>query len=76
MRNQLRAIFNDLFRRKEKITPAKIKRIFQGNTASLSLLSGFTLYMADSRSDSERNLRKSTWWCTIMYARNSPFFDR
>ena len=60
IRNQLRAIFNDLFRKKEKITPAKIKRLFHGDTASLSLLSGFMLYMADSRSDSERALRKST----------------
>lgn len=60
IRNQLRAIFNDLFRRKEKITPAKIKRLFQGESANLTLLSGFTLYLTDSRTDSERSLTESS----------------
>ena len=60
MRNQLRAIFNDLFRHKEKITPAKIKRIYQGGTVNLTLLSAFSLYLKESASDPERNLTKST----------------
>lgn len=60
MRNQLRAIFNDMFRKKEKITPAKIKRAYQGQTVNITLLSAFDMYLADSRNDHERNLTESS----------------
>ena len=56
IRNQLRAIFNDLFRRKEKISAARIKRIYQGETAPLTLLSVFAMYLTDSAQDTDRNL--------------------
>lgn len=60
MRNQLRAIFNDLFRKREKISPAKIKRIYLGQGENLTLLQAFALYLTDSASDPERNLDKGT----------------
>lgn len=60
IRNQLRAIFNDLFRKKETITAAKIKRIFSGQTGSVSLLSAFDLYLKDCRTDPERKLDPAT----------------
>ncbi|GAB3550445.1 phage integrase SAM-like domain-containing protein [Spirosoma fluminis] len=60
IRNQLRAIFNDLFRKKEPITAAKIKRIYLGSAGSVSLLAAFDLYLKDCRSDPERNLTKET----------------
>ncbi|GAB3803103.1 hypothetical protein GCM10028819_32470 [Spirosoma humi] len=60
MRDQLRAIFNDLFRRKEKITAAKIRRIFLSGSECVSLLSAFEMYLIDSAHDPERNLKKSS----------------
>lgn len=60
MRNQLRAVFNDLFRKKEKITANKIKRAFLGNSNMVTLLGAFSLYLKDSQSDPERKLRGST----------------
>lgn len=60
MRNQLRAIFNDLFRKKEKITPAKIKRLYHGGNTNVTLISTFDLYMRDSRMDTERNLAEAS----------------
>ncbi|QIP14772.1 hypothetical protein G8759_20185 [Spirosoma aureum] len=60
MRNQLRAIFNDLFRKRETITAAKIKRIYLGQGGSVSLLSAFDFYLKECRSDSERNLDPET----------------
>lgn len=60
VRNQLRAIYNDLFRRKEKISAAKIKRAYQGQTTNVTLLSAFQLYLKDSEADQERDLEKST----------------
>ncbi len=60
MRNQLRAIFNDLFRKRETITAAKIKRIYLGHTGSVSLLSAFDLYLDDCRNDPERDLKEET----------------
>ncbi|QKZ14545.1 phage integrase SAM-like domain-containing protein [Spirosoma sp. KUDC1026] len=59
-RNQLRATFNDLFRKKEKITAAKIKRVYLGQTAAVSLLSAFALYIKDCREDQERDLDEET----------------
>lgn len=49
LRNQLRAIFNDLFRRREKITGTKIKRLFLGHSGSVTLLTAFDLYLEDCR---------------------------
>jgi len=60
MRDQLRAIFNDLFRRREKITAAKVRRIYQSGSEAVSLLSVFELYMTESRSDPDRNLKKAS----------------
>ena len=60
MRNQLRAIFNDLFRKREKITPAKIKRIYLGQGENLTLLQAFALYLSDSADDPERKLDKKS----------------
>lgn len=60
MRNQLRATFNDLFRKKEKITAAKIKRTYLGQSGSVTLLSAFALYLADSAKDQERDLESSS----------------
>jgi hypothetical protein len=60
MRNQLRATFNDLFRKKEKITAAKIKRAFLGQSTTVTLLSAFALYMKDSQKDQERKLTAAT----------------
>lgn len=60
MRNQLRATFNDLFRKKEKITAAKIKRTYLGQSGSVTLLTAFTLYLADSARDQERDLESSS----------------
>ena len=60
IRNQLRATFNDLFRKKEKITAAKIKRLFLGQSESVSLLSAFEMYLKDSATDLDRNLDKSS----------------
>ncbi|MCX6216466.1 phage integrase SAM-like domain-containing protein [Spirosoma sp.] len=60
MRNQLRAIFNDLFRRKEKITAAKIRRAYMGGSETVSLLSAFELYLKDSEKDPERSLKDSS----------------
>ena len=37
IRDQIRAIYNNLFRRKEKITAARIRRIFQSGSESVSL---------------------------------------
>lgn len=60
MRNQLRAIFNDLFRRKEKITGEKIKRAFRGQVTHISLLTAFELYLKDSAQDPDRDLEGSS----------------
>ena len=60
MRDQLRATYNDLFRRKEKITAAKIRRIFQSGNESVSLLSAFEMYLTDSAQDPDRKLKKSS----------------
>ncbi|SFC12246.1 hypothetical protein SAMN05216167_101502 [Spirosoma endophyticum] len=60
MRNQLRAIFNDFFRKKEKITPAKIKRAYLGQTVNITLLSAFAMYLKDSAGDEERNLKEAS----------------
>lgn len=60
MRDQLRAIFNDLFRRKEKITAAKVRRIYESGSEAVSLISVFELYLAESRSDPDRNLKKAS----------------
>ena len=60
MRNQLRAIFNDLFRKREKINPAKIKRIYLGQGENLTLLQAFALYLEDSATDPERKLDKKS----------------
>ncbi|GAB3767407.1 site-specific integrase [Spirosoma horti] len=60
MRDHLRAIFNDLFRRKQKITAAKVRRIYESGTETVSLLSAFEMYLADSAQDPERNLKKTS----------------
>jgi hypothetical protein len=60
MRNQLRAIFNDLFRKREKISPAKIKRIYHGQGTNLTFLQAFAQYLVDSAADPERKLKKSS----------------
>ncbi|RYC69783.1 hypothetical protein EQG79_14405 [Spirosoma sordidisoli] len=60
LRNQLRAIFNDLFRKREKITPEKIKRAFLGQSVNVSLLSAFSMYLTDSQADPERKLTASS----------------
>lgn len=60
MRNQLRATFNDLFRRKEKITADKVKRAYRGQSTTTTLLSAFSLYLKDSAEDPDRDLKKSS----------------
>lgn len=60
IRNQLRATFNDLFRKKEKITGEKIKRAYRGQSTTISLLSAFEMYLKDSAIDQERDLEKSS----------------
>ncbi|MCK8493776.1 site-specific integrase [Spirosoma sp. RP8] len=60
MRSQLRAHFNDLFRKKEPITAAKIRRLYEGQNSSVSLLSAFELYLKECRTDVERNLVAET----------------
>jgi hypothetical protein len=60
MRSQLRATFNDLFRKREKITAAKIKRLYLGRSGNVSLASTFELYLKDSRTDRERDLTESS----------------
>lgn len=60
MRNQLRAIFNDFFRKREKITADKIKRTYLGNSTNITLLSAFDMYLKDSKEDMERGLAASS----------------
>ncbi|UHG90137.1 site-specific integrase [Spirosoma oryzicola] len=60
MRDQLRAHYSDLFRKKEKITAAKIRRLFEGQSSAVSLLSAFELYLKDCQADAERNLVEET----------------
>ncbi|QKZ13455.1 phage integrase SAM-like domain-containing protein [Spirosoma sp. KUDC1026] len=60
LRTQLRAIFNDLFRKKEKITAAKIKRLYLSGASSVTLAIAFDLYMKDSRADQERDLTENS----------------
>ncbi len=60
IRNQLNAIYNDLYRSGETITAPKIKRAYLGNSGSVSLLTAFAMYMKDCRQDQERGLRDST----------------
>jgi integrase len=60
MSNHVRAIYNDLLRKKEKITAAKIKRLFNGQTAIVTILSAFELYLKDSAIDQERDLDPET----------------
>jgi integrase len=60
LRNQLRATFNDLFRKKQKITAAKVKRAWQGQSETISMLSAFEMYLKDSASDPERDLEGSS----------------
>ena len=60
LRNQIRAVYNDLYRKREKITAAKIRRAWSGQTTCYSLLSVFDLYLEDSAADTERNLRQGS----------------
>jgi integrase len=60
MSNHVRAIYNDLLRKKEKITAAKIKRLFVGQTSNVTILSAFELYLKDSEVDQERDLDPET----------------
>lgn len=60
MRDQLRSYYSDLFRKKENITAAKIKRLYEGQNGTVSLLAAFELYIKDCKTDPERNLEKST----------------
>lgn len=60
MRVKLRAIFTNLLLKEEKITPAKIRRAYEGQSTNVTLLSAFALYMKDSASDQERDLEEST----------------
>ncbi|WP_246859631.1 phage integrase SAM-like domain-containing protein [Spirosoma sp. KCTC 42546] len=60
MRNQLRATFNDLFRKKEKITAAKVRRAFLGENTQYTPLDAFQMYLKDSAADTDRDLEKTT----------------
>jgi integrase len=60
IRNQLMAVYNDLFRRKEKITAAKIKRFYLGQTGNVPLLTAFQMYIKDCQIDPERELESSS----------------
>lgn len=60
MRDQLRAIYNDFFRRREKITADKIRRAYRGGTETITLLDAFAFYLKDSEHDPERNLKKTS----------------
>lgn len=58
--DRLRAIYSDLLRRKEKITAAKVRRIFESGTEAISVVTVFQMYLAESRSDLDRNLKKNS----------------
>ncbi len=60
LKSHLSAIFNDLFRKKEKITAGKIKRLHLNGQQSLSMTSIFDLYIKDCKEDRERNLNGSS----------------
>ncbi|MCK8490730.1 phage integrase SAM-like domain-containing protein [Spirosoma sp. RP8] len=62
MRNDVRAAYTTLYRSKEKITAAKLKRAYLDKTltGAAPILTAFELYMADSRKDQERDLCKET----------------
>lgn len=58
--DRLRAIFSDLLRRREKITAAKVKRIYESGTSAVSIVTVFEMYMAECRTDLDRNLKKAS----------------
>jgi len=51
LRNQLAAIYNDLFRSREPITAGKIKRLFLGDSTKASFLSAFEMYLKELKED-------------------------
>lgn len=59
-RTKLHAIYNDLILKDEVINAEKIKRIYLGGSAGLSLLTVFDLYLKDSAVDPERDLDEDT----------------
>jgi len=62
IRNDVRAAYTTLYRSKEKITAAKLKRAYldKTQTGAVPLLTAFDLYLKDSAKDQERKLTAAT----------------
>jgi hypothetical protein len=62
IRNDVRAAYTTLFRSKEKITAAKLKRAYldKTQTGAVPILTAFDLYLKDSKKDQERKLTAAT----------------
>jgi hypothetical protein len=62
IRNDVRAAYTTLYRSKEKITAAKLKRAYldKTQTGAVPLLTAFALYLKDSEKDQERKLTAAT----------------